>query len=68
VLPWNAVPGIFILIAQTSGVTLFVSLARRFLPVALRGILWRGVLCGNPYALLIRLTCAVTLRNCGVRA
>jgi len=57
VAPWNAVPGVFIVVAQTiAGVSLF-ALARRFLP---RGAALFGAACyaANPYALLI-----VTMRS-----
>ena len=52
VAPWNAVPGVFIVIVQTiAGVSLF-ALARRFLP---RGGALFGAACyaANPYALVI---------------
>jgi len=52
VAPWNAVPGVFVVVAQTiAGVSLF-ALARRFLP---GGAALFGAACyaANPYALLI---------------
>jgi hypothetical protein len=52
VVPWNAVPGIFILIAQTLAGLWSFALARRFLP---RSAALLGAACyaANPYALLI---------------
>src|SRR6266481_4249681 len=52
VFPWNAVPGIFIVSAQTMAGLCSFALARRFLPV--RAALF-GAACyaANPYALLI---------------
>jgi uncharacterized membrane protein len=52
VVPWNAVPGVFIVIAQTMAGLCSFALARRFLPA--RAALG-GAACytANPYALLI---------------
>jgi hypothetical protein len=52
IVPWNAVPGTFIVIVQTiAGISLF-ALARRFLP---RDAALFGAVCytANPYALLV---------------
>ena len=51
VVPWNAVPGVFIIIAQTTAGLCSFALARRFLPV---GAALFGAACyaANPYALL----------------
>src|SRR6266404_3607127 len=51
VFPWNAVPGIFIVIAQTMAGLCSFALARRFLPVSAA---FFGAACyaANPYALL----------------
>src|SRR6266404_3626696 len=67
VVPWNAVPGVFVVIAQTLAGLCSFALARRFLPknAALFGA---ALYTANPYALLItymrsdfaeQLTCAL---------
>src|ERR1700693_3481711 len=52
VAPWNAVPGVFIVIAQTMAGVCSFALARRFLPL---GASLFGAACyaANPYGLLI---------------
>jgi len=52
VVPWNAAPGVFIVIVQTAAGVCAFAMARRFLPA--RAALF-GAACyaGNPYALLI---------------
>src|SRR5215467_8469541 len=52
VVPWKAVPGIFIVLSQTlAGISMF-ALARRFFPV--RGTLFAAACyAANPYALLV---------------
>jgi hypothetical protein len=52
VVPWNAVPMVFIVLAQTAaGVSLF-ALAHRFLPRS-AALLGAAIYAANPYALLI---------------
>jgi len=46
VFPWNAVPGVFIVIAQTMARLCSFALARRFLPVG-AALFWSGVLRGK---------------------
>jgi hypothetical protein len=52
VAPWNAVPGVFIVLAQSIAGLCFFALARRYLPR--RGALF-GAACytANPYALMV---------------
>jgi len=52
VLPWNAVPGIFIVMAQTVAGLCSFALARRFLPVS-AALFGAACYAANPYALLI---------------
>jgi len=81
VVPWNAVPGVFIVVVQTIAGLYSFALARRFLP---RSAALLGAVCyaANPYALLIvymrsdfaeQLACALiplvllmTLELCGL--
>jgi len=51
-LPWNAVPGIFIVMAQTVAGLCSFALARRFLPVS-AALFGAACYAANPYALLI---------------
>jgi hypothetical protein len=51
VLPWNAVPGIFIVIAQAMAGLCSFALARRFLPVD-AALFGAACYAANPYALL----------------
>jgi hypothetical protein len=52
VVPWNAVPGVFIVIAQTMAGLCSFALARRFLP-ANAALFGAACYAANPYALLI---------------
>jgi len=52
VVPWNAVPGVFIVIAQTVAGICSFALARRFLP-ARPALFGAACYAANPYALLI---------------
>src|SRR2546426_619530 len=52
VVPWNAVPGVFIVIAQTMAGLCSFSLTRRFLPVS-TALVGAACYAANPYALLI---------------
>jgi hypothetical protein len=81
VVPWNTVPGVFIVIAQTAAGVCAFALARRFLPAS-AALLGAACYAANPYALLIvymrsdfaeLLACAVlplviltTLQLCGL--
>lgn len=52
VLPWNAVPGVFIVLVQTlAGISMFV-LARRFFSAS-TAMFGAACYAGNPYALLV---------------
>src|SRR5437870_7495289 len=52
VVPWNAVPGVFIVIAQTMAGLCSFALTRRFLPVS-TALVGAACYAANPYALLI---------------
>jgi hypothetical protein len=52
VVPWNTVPGVFIVIAQTMAGVCGFALARRFLPVS-AALFGAACYAANPYALLI---------------
>jgi len=52
VAPWNAVPGVFIVVAQTLGGVSAFALARRFLPDK-AALLGAAGYAANPYALVI---------------
>jgi hypothetical protein len=52
VVPWNAVPGVFIVVAQTMAGLCSFALARRFLP-ANAALFGAACYAANPYALLI---------------
>src|SRR6516225_444140 len=52
VVPWSAVPGVFVVLAQTlAGISMF-ALARRFFPSA-AAMFSAACYAGNPYALLV---------------
>src|SRR5437879_8774505 len=52
VLPWNAVPGVFIVMAQTMAGVCSFALAGRFVPVS-SALVGAACYAANPYALLI---------------
>src|SRR6266850_4839516 len=52
VVPWNAVPGVFIVIAQTTAGLCSFALARRFLPGS-AALVGAACYAANPYALVI---------------
>jgi hypothetical protein len=52
VAPWNAVPGVFIVIAQTMAGLCSFALARRFLPAS-AALVGAAFCAANPYSLLI---------------
>ena len=52
VVPWNAVPGVFIALVQTMAGLCSFALARRFLP-GRRALLGAACYAANPYALLV---------------